>query len=445
LGQTLPAPRTLIMPRAIPMGYGWQPYDRFVSNVQAFTADDKPLEVKRLEGPRWLLGAAGNSVARIEYDVDIKTMEAEITSMGDSSRSRPGYVFLLGYSIFAFVEGTESWPIRLLFQSLPNQNPLWAYSTLSPNVQSSGSPLSALATNFYSLADSQIVIGSNVRSLGRPMNSAAGNRSYMLMVIPFAEVEMDFNQLANTTELTVARVEAYFGGAPFSQYTAIFEYLKPLSPRHTLGFSMEHLTSATFCLDASSIPRTEQEWSRTAYNIAHHVAHAWIPKRAYGQGYFPFQWEIPPLIDTIWFSEGFAQYAAMDALADAMPEAEGRAYRQRVMEARNRSPLRDMPVFLKRMPLAELSKLASTMYSEDFRIGRTVFSRGALMAEEMDALIRQQTGGKRRLRDALRHLVAWSEREKRAFRVDELPLIFQEATGVDTRAVMEKWLAPMEK
>ena len=39
--------------------------------------------------------------------------------------------------------------------------------------------------------------------------------------------------------------------------------------------------------------------------------------------------------------------------------------------------------------------------------------------------------------------MAWSAREKRAFRIEELPAIFQSAVGVDTRDVMERWLAPM--
>jgi predicted metalloprotease with PDZ domain len=437
-------PRTLIMPRAIPMGYGWQPYDRFVSNVKAFSADDKPLEVKRLDGPRWQIGAAGTKIARIEYQVDIKSMEAEITAMGDSSRSRQGYVFLHGYSILAFLEGMEVQPISLLVR-LPQDRHLSrpVFLTMGQERQNMFGNAYASADNYYSLADTQIVIGPEPHHFRRRLSNEAGNASIELATLVFAESRVDAERLAKVTEETFGKVERYFGGAPFLHYTAIFEFLKPLTTRHTLGFSMEHLNSATFCLDASAIPKTEQEWSRMAYNIAHHVAHAWIPKRAYGEGYFPFQWEIPPLIDTIWFSEGFAQYAAMDALADALPAAEGAAYRQGVMERRIRATLREMPAFLKRMPLVELSKLASTLYSEDFRIGRTVFSRGALMAEEMDSFIRKETNGQKRLRDALRYLVAWSAREKRAFRIEELPVIFKAATGVDTRPILEKWLAPM--
>jgi hypothetical protein len=43
------------------------------------------------------------------------------------------------------------------------------------------------------------------------------------------------------------------------------------------------------------------------------------------------------------------------------------------------------------MPLLELSTVCSLIYSEDFRAGRTLFSKRALMVEEIDVLIRQKT------------------------------------------------------
>lgn len=66
------------------------------------------------------------------------------------------------------------------------------------------------------------------------------------------------------------------------------------------------------------------------------------------------------------------------------------------------------------------------------------------MAYEMDEKIRAATNGTNRLRDALRGLVAWSAKEGRPFRIDELSGIFKASTGVDTRDVMERWLAGMK-
>jgi hypothetical protein len=65
------------------------------------------------------------------------------------------------------------------------------------------------------------------------------------------------------------------------------------------------------------------------------------------------------------------------------------------------------------MPLLELWKVGSLMYSEDFRTGRTLFSKGASMAEEIDVLIRQKTGGKKRLRDSFHAMMSWAEKSGR--------------------------------
>jgi len=72
-----------------------------------------------------------------------------------------------------------------------------------------------------------------------------------------------------------------------------------------------------------------------------------------------------------------------------------------------------------------------------------LFSRGALMAAEMDDAIRAQTNGQKSLRDALRHLIAWTSKNHRAFRVEELPQIFREATGVDTSVILNRHLQPL--
>jgi predicted metalloprotease with PDZ domain len=158
-------------------------------------------------------------------------------------------------------------------------------------------------------------------------------------------------------------------------------------------------------------------------------------------GYFPFSWELAPVIDTIWLSEGFARYAAMEALADAMPEAEATSYRKAVLDSL-RGLLSEVPGVVRDMPLVPLSRIASTRYSEDFRTGKTLFARGALLAAELDERIRAKSGGRKRFRDAARHLVEWSAASRRGFRIDELPGLFRDATGVETLEIWEKHVGP---
>jgi predicted metalloprotease with PDZ domain len=438
LPQNHAGPRLLVMPRAIPMGYGEQPFDRFVEDVRAFRSDANPVPVERVEGPRWRIGGPDDTVRRIEYRVDLARMEQEILSASDSSKVRPGYVGLLGYSVFAFLEGQEETPL-LLEVSAPAD---WAaFLTLAPAQPPARGTAQARAANFYALADSQIVLGP----------AAAVERvtaTVPLFVVIYAEGEVDRAAVARLGLEALERLAAYFGVPPFPHYTIHQEYLKPLSPAHRYGFSMEHLDSGTFYLQAgegigSGSPESLR--ARTRYNFAHHIAHSWIPKRSYGKGYYPFTWELAPVLDTIWFSEGFAQYAALEAIAAGMPQPQAGDYRERMLEARFRANLAEAPAFIKKMGLVELSRVASTRYSEDFRTGRNVFSRGGLMAAEIDEHIRKASGGEKSLKDALRHLVDWSLRTRRPFEIAELPVLFSMATGVDTRAIMERWLKPLEE
>jgi predicted metalloprotease with PDZ domain len=207
---------------------------------------------------------------------------------------------------------------------------------------------------------------------------------------------------------------------------------------------MEHLNSGTFSMDveyALTGKSTDLEKEAHRFNYAHHIAHSWIPKHAYGAGYLPFTWEITPVIDTIWFNEGFGRYVAIAALADALPKDEAARYRREKLD-RLRRITAEAPELIQRMRLDELSREGSFLYADDFRLGMNLFARGALMAGEMDDRIRSQTGGQKSLRDALRHLMDWSEQNHRAFRTEELPVIFREATGVDTASILDHWMQP---
>ena len=433
----------LIMPRAIPMGYSQAPYDQFVTVISARSRSGAFAAVTRGDGPRWSVAAPNSAdpLATLEYEVDLKAMEATVLAGGDSSRARDGYLFLLGYSVFGFIEGLEARPVEISLSPPSNRKDWPVFSTLAPRAPAAPGRLDTRASDFYDLADSQVLMGPGFRV--RKLKATPD-----LFLAVHSEGPVDEEVMSPLIEQAFDALVGYFGTAPFPHYALLFEYLSPRSPRHTYGFSMEHLHSATFgALDslAPTAKSTDRERTSFRYNVAHHISHAWIPKRSAGLGYFPFRWELAPLIDTIWLSEGFGQYAAADALSDVLPPAaDGRPYREALVEARFRNTLEEMPDFLKRMPLVDLSRTASTFYSEDFRTGRTVFSRGGLMADEMDRKIRATTGGTRRLRDALRGLVAWTGREKRGFAIEELPAIFKDATGVDVRDVMEQWLAGMK-
>ena len=147
------------------------------------------------------------------------------------------------------------------------------------------------------------------------------------------------------------------------------------------------------------------------------------------------------MLDTIWFAEGFGQYAAIMAIAAGMPNPA--AYRENILATRFRRNIATAPPFLKRLPLVELSRIASTRYAEDFRTGRLVFSRGGLMAAAIDERIQSERTEPEACVTRSVFLSPGAGASGRA--IAELPDLIQQATGVQTRTIVEEWLRPIAK
>jgi len=423
-----------VMPRAIPMGYDDVHYDRFVRDVRAFGADGSTLAVAR-EGDtsRWRLGEGATRARRVRYAVDIKAMESGILGAADSSKARPGYVGLLGYSVFAYAEGLEDRPIHLVTRA-PGEWPV--FLTLAPRAPPAAGQAEADATDFYGLADSQVAMGPDLEVLRL-------EAAVPLFLAQYAERKSDAAMLGAQGVVALNALAAWFGSVPFAHYTMHVEFLEPLTPEHSYGFSMEHMESCTIFFDTSRAIPADAEASSVAshqYNLAHHMAHAWIPKRCAAEGYFPWTWEVSPVLDSIWFSEGWGQYVAAAALAEE--GGRGDSYREELVGRRFRDSLKAAPRFLQAMPLVQVSRIASTRYSGDFRTGRNAFSRGGLMAYEIDQAIRAGSGGRKSLRDLIRRLLV--EGRGKPLDLDRLPALCLEATGVDVGPIYRRWLGPAE-
>lgn len=367
LSEPAKTPVSLVMPRNYPGGYGQVPYDSFVDQIHAFSPDKKMLTVDREEdGPRWTIGGKGERVGRIEYQVDVARMESRIVSAVETSKVRRGYAGLLGYSVFAYIDGWEERKIKLRVDA-PKGWP--TLTTLEPRVPASATTATAEAANYYALADSEILMGPELQ-----LRRFEGKIPLILAV--YAEAHEDVQLEGQLAREALDRVQSYFGDTPFRQYTVQLELLRPILG-HEYDFSQEHIDSGTFSLSADRAITAQTPSRRreaTLFNYAHHMAHCWIPKRAYGSGYQPFTREMPSVIDTIWFNEGFARYAAIEAIVAGLPQSEGAAFRKRELSGL-RQILDDAPSFIRRMSLETLSREASFLYAADFRTGANVFAR----------------------------------------------------------------------
>lgn len=427
--RALATPVEFIMPRSVPGEYAVTKYDLFVQSPRAVSPEGKtrPMTRNDLGAPRWFLADSGFLVKRIVYTVDMKKMDEGIHDASDKSLLRTGFAGLLNYSVFGWIEGCDRLPVSCSIRTFST----WpVFSTIAPTATPAKGNLEIRATDYYELADAQTFLGPRFRV-----------KEYKalvpLFVADYSEgKQADLDNYAWMETQSLGILNDYFGELPFRQYTVLFRQVIPLPDDDPGNFGMEHLQSSTFFGDTSRIVTTKlseaQLWKKIP-GYLHHMAHAFIPLRCYGDSYRPYVLEIPPVINNIWFNEGFMWYIVADTLKD-----------KAMLEDFRRSTFGAAPA-IRQMPLSELSQIASTQYAEDFRIGTAVFSRGALMAAEINDYVKAQTGGKYSMRTIYRYLYEWSRKNSRAFTLREFPDLMKSATGVDVSAIYDKWQRPIDE
>ncbi|WP_437395371.1 hypothetical protein [Flagellimonas lutimaris] len=410
----------LIIPRSAPGTYILTNYLAFIDDVVGYTTTGKQLSGMIGDGSFFTFGDSNDLLNKVSYTVDIQKMEIDLLDASTSSKARKDYLGLLGYSVFGFIEGLEAEAINLTI----NTDPSWPiFSTLRPDTDRQYGTDSFEVENYAVLVDAQYLMGEGVLVI------RVEEAQIPLFVAAYAATTNDLEGIGNTGLLSLQKLAYYFGYVPMPHYTLVYEFLKPISARHDYGFNMEHLNSMTAHRDITQ----EYNPSRDLGTILHHMGHSWMPLRSYGEGYRPFAWQVAPLIETIWLNEGFIWYASF----------------QNILENDGilnwwKSNLDTAPDFIKTKTLKELSLLGSTQYASDFRIGKNLFSRGALLAHDLDVLIQKETKGEKSFKDAMLGLLKWTETNKRAFKYHEIEPIMSESTGVDLSEVWDKWQRPIK-
>lgn len=408
----------VIIPRSAPGTYEIIDYPRFIENIEAVTTNNATINGQNGSGSI-LVFKHETYIKKISYQVNIAKMEAELKEGYASSKQRDNYLGILGYSVFATISGLEERPIQLTLQSDIN----WPiFTTLKPSLNKNNK-ITLSASNYDMLADAQYLFGSAVNVL------QVKDAPIPLFVAMYAEGEINIKEIARRGLLSLQGLNNYFGYIPMPHYTLCYEFLKPYSKDHTYGFYMEHMNSMTASTSMEKAI-TEYESDANIFSIVHHIGHSWIPLRSYGYGYRPFDWSTAPNIETIWLNEGFIWYAS--SIITNKPNTI--SFFKRVIE--------NAPNHIKKMSLKELSLLGSSKYSLDFNIGRNLFSRGGLMAYDMDVEIKLVTKNKNSFKDALIGLLNWTQENNRAFDYCEIETIMSKATGVDLGDIWQKWQGP---
>lgn len=413
----------LIIPRSAPGTYELTNYIAFISNVNGYTTSGETLKGVKSDGSFFTFNEKNQILKRISYEVDINKMEMTLLGSFASSKIRENYLGILGYSVFGFIEGFENKPIILKINTHKN----WSiFSSLTPSIQRNKGTELYEADNFALLADAQLLLGNAVQV------HKVNDSKIPLFVAVYSETAINIEEIGRRGLVSLNKLSEYFDYIPMPHYTLCYEFLNPVSDMHNYGFSMEHLNSMTASLSVSKAILERN--NKAIGGIIHHMGHSWLPLRSYGTGYKPFEWQTAPIIETIWLNEGFIWYVSYYHIL------ENKAILQFFKKTINQAPK-----YIQDKSLKELSVLGSTQYSLDFRIGKNLFSRGALLAHDLDLLIQKKTNGQKSFKDAILGLLKWTEANKRAFKYDEIEAIMSEYTGVDLSSVWHKWQKPLKR
>ncbi len=419
----LTAPLSFVMPRAIPGHYSSAcTYDKFIMNLYAINSNGEKMPMRKdvNDAPRWYCSDTGKLVSRIEYEVNLTKMERTLIP-GDASIARPGFVGILNYSVFGWIDGKETEPVRCTVETF-GQWPI--FNTIRPTTSMEKGVVTFSAENYYELADAQTYLGPRAR-----VKEFQG--IVPLFVASYCETEDEYlDDYGTQGTRSMEILHDYFGELPFQHYSIMLRRAIPLEPGTAPFLAMEHFQSSTFFGDTSGKRKSKMNAdaiTRTMATYLHHMSHAFIPLRCYGDAYRPYVMEIAPIINNIWFNEGFMWFLAYDQL------------KLETMRTNFHNSVYNNSGIIKKMTLEKLSQTASTLYGTDFRLGRAVYSRGALMAIEMNNYLLEKTSGQKSMKDVLRYLYEWAKRNRRAFTMEEFPTLINNACGVDLGKIYEKW------
>jgi predicted metalloprotease with PDZ domain len=423
----LKTPVSFIMPRSVPGAYSITTYDRFIGNLHAITTTGEKILMKKNadDAPRWIANDSGKQISSIEYQVNVDDMERNLAA-SDASIIRRGFAGILNYSLFGWIEGTENQPLQLTVETFSS----WPiFSTNQPTATPAKGSLTMLVENYYTLADGQVFLGPQFRV-------KEFKALVPLLIVTYCETsELFLDDYGQQGIISMGILNNYFGEIPFSNYSILIRQAVPLKGKEGPSLGMEHLKSSTFFGDTSNARTTamdKDQLIRTIPTYLHHMSHAYIPLRCYGDSYSPHVLEIPPIINNIWFNEGFMWFLPYDTLK---LERFKNIFETRVYQT---------STSIKQMSLFQLSQLASLMYGTDFRIGSGIYSRGALMAIEMNNYIKEKTGGKKSMKDVFKFLYNWSKQNRRPFSLEEFPQLIDEACGLQLDDIYKKWQSPIK-
>jgi predicted metalloprotease with PDZ domain len=273
----------------------------------------------------------------------------------------------------------------------------WKFGTALASTHVSGDEVEFAPVSLTTLVDSPLIAGLHYRRIDLPTAPGTPAHEMDLVADSEADLEMKPEDLAAYEKL-VAETGALFGARHYRQY----HFLYTLSDQ-VGGHGLEHHESN----DSAAAERTLLDPDLhllCADLIPHEFAHSWNGKYRRPAGLAKRNYQEPMIGDLLWVYEGLTDYLG-NLLAERSGLTSPEQYREALASTaasldhrsgRGWRPLEDTARSVQTL------RMMGSQWS-DWRRSLDYYPEGQLIWLEVDAIIRQETHGKRSLDDFCRH------------------------------------------
>jgi predicted metalloprotease with PDZ domain len=391
---------------AVPM---WTPGGYVVDEVAGYVLDfaaadgaGRPLAAQKTDTRTWAIDATRDGVVEVRYRVWANERGTPYSARLNGSVGHANLVRLLGYA-----------PDRMRAPALVRFEPFgdWKIATSLPPV--SGEDKAFSAPDYDALADGIAIFG----NWSETSFDEGGAHWRLVFSRP-----MDFkkNDLIKDVRALARECAAVFGEVPFKDYLFI-----TLIEAETGRGGIEHKDGTSMCT-AADIFDEREKYARFLGLVAHELVHAWNVKRLRPAGVGPYDYARVTPTKNLYVAEGFTSYFGPLALVRS-----GAVTREEFLKELGERLVTDRDNAGTLVKSLEEHSWDWPLESEiPFLTFRTNYTRGALVAWQLDQEIRAATGGDRSLEDVMTGLYAQIAPRDTGF------------TDAELRQALAKWGAP---
>ncbi|WP_438422836.1 M61 family metallopeptidase [Aquimarina macrocephali] len=349
---------------------------RFVSNFNAFDANNGSLPVKKISVNQYELSAPQKTV-KITYEIaetfDSKIKENTVYLMCGTSIEND-HALINGQAVFGYFKGKQAAPFRVKIE-YPNH---WKIGTaLKKDNQGR-----YLAKNYDEIVDSPILLGElNVAS------SKVGNTD--IDVFTFSQNKIvNSNEILSSMEEILVAADKFLYGLPVDRYTFLFFF-----DNKDAG-AWEHSYSSGYVLRENKWSVMEQFVKNTA---AHEFFHIVTPLNIHSEIIEQFNFVKPVPSKHLWLYEATTEWAANTMLfrSDQISLEEYFELLHRKVDA---SQFFDSNYSLEKLSLNSYSNEGQEQYVN-------IYHRGALTMGLLDIKLLELSNGKKGLRELVNDLI----------------------------------------